>query len=303
MNYLLQNKFAGPRGVPTVNITEQEYQAIENAWNTILQFKSFTETYRIVLESYRHVEKAKHDAELDFILYDKLGHQDFSDKRVLLNSAIIGYFSSSRLFRDSTNKILNKLLDIDSRKKFNKFKSDIFETQPEIRFIEAFRNYSQHFNGPISEMTIHLFLEDKSKAGASDLVTSLSINVKQEALLKDNRFNKEALKDMPEIIDIILCIRFHMEGVWLLHNYVITNHSSYASLSREILDNYIKRFENETKENSIALYAIATDQTSSQYKEVPLLLYLDDERLAAINKLADLTNLHKRYITGKIIKK
>ncbi len=54
-----------------------------------MRFYDFTENYQVVVESYRNVEKAKHDAELDHILYSRFGYDDLCNDRVILNSLII----------------------------------------------------------------------------------------------------------------------------------------------------------------------------------------------------------------------
>lgn len=55
-----------------IKINENEFQGLKQARDTINYFFNLTENYRVVVESYRAVERAKHDAELDHILYRRL---------------------------------------------------------------------------------------------------------------------------------------------------------------------------------------------------------------------------------------
>ena len=103
MDYYLQKPALGKN--KRIEITENEFNKLKLAKDILTNFFSLTENYRVVVESYRAVEKAKHDAELDHILYSRLGYDDFSDSRVALNSPIVGYLASARYFLDSTDKI------------------------------------------------------------------------------------------------------------------------------------------------------------------------------------------------------
>ena len=120
-----------------IEITEKKFNEIKLAKDTLMNFFSLTENYRVLVESYRAVEKAKHDAELNHILYGGLGYDDFSDARVFLNSPIVGYLSSARYFLDSTDKILPKILSQPQVESFNKFRNNIYDSNCEYRFIEG----------------------------------------------------------------------------------------------------------------------------------------------------------------------
>jgi hypothetical protein len=252
------------------------------------------------VESYRLVEKAKHDAELDHILRSRLGYEDLLDSRVGLNSPIVGYLASARLFLDSTDKTLPELLGPESIDSFKQLKGGIYDGSAEYRFIEALRNYVQHRKLPIHAVTYHDFVEDGSNTHESNLVTSLSLKSDRETLGKDKKFKKDALKGLPETVDIIACIRFHMEGLWQLHDYLITTHSSVAGRAREQMSKYIERYIAETRDTALGLNAVATDAVSGPCETVPVLLDWDDARLATLAKLGNLRNLHRRYVSGKI---
>ncbi len=127
-----------------IKIDENEFQNLVRAKELISYFIKLTENYRVVVESFRAVERAKHDVELDHILYSKLSYKDFSDARVAVNSPIVGYLASARYFIDSTDKILSKFLSAEQVESFNQFRSQIYDTINEYRFVEALRNYVQH---------------------------------------------------------------------------------------------------------------------------------------------------------------
>ena len=168
----------------TVEISEKEFYSIKQAWETITHISSLTENYRVVVESYRNVEKAKHDVELDHILYFDLGHDAFSDVRVKLNAPIVGYLASSRYFLDSTDRILQKILEQTHINSFNKFRSEIYDSHSQYRFVEELRNYVQHRGLPIDGTSFNNYVEDKENIKTSDKVTALSLYAERKKSTK-----------------------------------------------------------------------------------------------------------------------
>jgi len=286
----------------TVGITEKEFYELQQAKGVLANFYSLTENYRVVVESYRTVEKAKHDAELDQILYSKFGYDDFSDARVALNSPIVGYLASSRYFIDSTDKILPEILSPAQVESFSKFCSNIYDSICEYRFVEALRNYVQHRELPVHTITYHNYVEDMNNIKTSDKVTSLSLRATRQTLQNDKKFKKAALKGMPEAIDIIYCIRFHMEGIWKMHDYLLQSHFEIADNARAIVLSAIAQFEKNTGEKSFGLHAVAQKTENEVSEKIPLFLDYDDARRTALKRIGNLNNLHKRYVTGKIQK-
>ncbi len=296
-DYFLQGRI-GRRS--RVSITPEKFRELQRATETLSHFLKITQTYRVVLESYRAVEQAKHDAELNYILHTKAPYRSSLESTVVLNSAIVGYLASARLFLDSTEKLIKILLDEESIAAFNHIRTGMYDGSVEYRFIEALRNYVQHRDLPVHLLTYRSFVEDQSDIRECDLVTCLSIRANREALRKDSGFKRSALEGLPDVIDIIDCIRFHMEGMWQLHNHLVTEHASLASAARAQIAATIQQFAEETKDNPVGLEATAGDPESPSRERVPLLLDWDDARIVAVGELGDLTNLHKRYITGKI---
>ncbi len=138
-----------------IEITENKFNKLKQAKDILMRFYDFTENYQVIVESYRKVEKAKHDAELDHIIYSIFGYDDLCNDRVILNSLFIGYLASARYFLDSTNRILTKILSLAEVTSFNEFRSSIYNSTKEYRFVEALRNHAHHRGYPIHTLTNH----------------------------------------------------------------------------------------------------------------------------------------------------
>jgi hypothetical protein len=263
------------------------------------KFFSFTENYRVVVESYREVERAKHEAEMDHMLYSNFGYENSADPRVALNAPIVGYLSSARYFLDATDKFVSKVLTDDEASKYKKLRSKIYDDDCHYAFIEALRNYVQHRELPIHTITYHNFIEDKENHKTSDMVTCLSLIAAKKTLSKDKKFKQSALEYLPEQISIVGCIRHHMEGIWRLHTHLMKEHAGIPKAARESVASAISRYETETADRSLGLHALAYESEFDTQESVPMLLDWDDARIDAEKRIGNLNNLHKRYVTGK----
>jgi hypothetical protein len=300
MKYSLQILALGQKDV--VEINSETFAELKRAKDILTTFFDLTENYRVLVETYRQVERTKHEVELDHIVYSKHGYEDSADVRVLLSAPMLGYFASSRYFLDSTDKLLPSILSEHDVQAFEAMRSELYNTLPEYRFIEALRNYSQHRELPLHTVTLHNFIEDTKKHDTSDLVTSLSLIADREILCHDDKFKKTALNDMPEKINLIQCLRVHMEALWRQHSFLIEKHSATAEGARARIKEAIDLFTEITGHDTVGLHAVAKDEKEQIVDEVPLLLQWDDARRIVLRRAGNLNNLHRRYVTGKIQK-
>jgi hypothetical protein len=184
-----------------------------------------------------------------------------------------------------------------------RFSVIFYDRSQEYRFIEALRNYSQHRALPLNNIVLHNYLEDGGQRDTSDIVTCLSLLAEKKVLLSDDKFKKSVLDAMPEEIDIIECLRGHMEGLWRQHDFVIKTHSRIADIARETLDQAIEHFKEQTGETPLGLHAFVEDKEGHQVETFSLLIDWDDARRAVVKSCGNLNNLQRRYVTGKIQRK
>jgi hypothetical protein len=285
-----------------VNITAEEFKALEKAQNVLSGFSNLTENYRIVLDAYNRVETVSHETALNHIIYGFSAYSGVLDTRVVINSALIGYLAAARYFLDSTDKLLPHLLQPSDVSAFNKFRSEYYDANKEYCFIEALRNHVQHRDLPVDGIKYHNFVEDTKKHSVSDLVTAVSLYVMREKLEADEKFKKQALTDMPGEIDVIQCTRSHMAGLWALHDYLLKNHGVLAANARNVVGQARDKFNATINGSLLGLHAVAATDDGVIKEQVPLLLDWDDARLQFLKNVGNLKNLQKRYVSGKIQK-
>ncbi|MDI1314885.1 hypothetical protein [Prosthecobacter sp.] len=282
-----------------VELSEDEFLTIKASKHKLESLFKMVEDYRIVVESYRTVEASQFEAAFSHILYSRAGYNDESETRVLLSSRIVAYLSCARYFIDSTDKTISSILSKEDVLKFKAFRSEIYDSVKEYRFIEALRNYSQHREVPIDSIHFHSGYENKNDRSKSDIVNVLSIGTHKASLAADPKFKKMALDGMPEIINLVQAIRCHMEGLWGIHDYLNKCTDSIAQSSRFVIESAISRFEKEIKADSLGLYAFAQLSEVEVKDKVPMLLDWDDARKLAIQSMCPLKDLGRTYVTSK----
>lgn len=285
------------------NIFKDKFKELKHAKETIDSFQKFITDYQLVVESFRNLEEAKFKAEIGHVLNSKLSYKDFFKMRVFLGTPTISYLSSSRYFLDSLNKITKDTLSEELYRSYSDLRSKIYEDSIGYRFIEALRNYSQHTDLPFHTTTYHNFLEDKNNPKSTNHVTAISLYAIKEKLLKDKKFKKEVLNDHPEKIDIILNIRYHLEGLYKQFDFLKDRFLAVGETSREILDNITSEMQTKTEKKIFKLDAFAAESDDTTIERVPIVTNWYEATKESMKELGNLTNLHKRYVTGKIIEK
>lgn len=299
MNYWLRLPFLG--GSHTLPITKDHFEQLAASKKRLLLISSFVENYRVVLDSYRTIETSLHKQSLNQQTLGFSFYKESLDTRVKLNSAYIGYLSAMRYFHDWSDRNLKEVLSHDQVKSFQTFRLNLRDSTPNYRFIEALRNYAQHRELPIEGIKYHHFVENTDDNENTDIVTAITTYISKQKLSKDKKFNKAALADMPDTINIVHCIRTHMNGIWKLYNYFFENYSKVATDSRKIIEESRNRFAKEFDGSLLGLEA-NSEKNGTIVDAIPLLLNWDDARIEAQKEIGNLNNLHRRYVSGKILK-
>ncbi len=282
-----------------LEITESAFRNIVSSRQNLSLFSSFTENYRVTLDSYRRVEINQYELALDHVLFGYSPYKGFLDAKVTLSSAVMGYLTAARYFHDWADKNLKIMIGDQSFQDFDKSRSDFYDSNPEYQFIEALRNYVQHRSLPIEAIKYHNFVEDRKNHENSDIATASSLYSDREKLREDKKFKKTVLSGMPEKINIIQCVRCHMSGIWKIHDLVISRNGKRADEARKVIETHRDRFSAEVGGNLIGLHAVS-EKDGTIVDQLPLLLDWDDARRDALKQTGNLTNLSRRYVTGKI---
>lgn len=302
MQYYL--KYFSSHFVPQkVSLSIDEFTALKEAKEKLSDLLKFAENYSVLIESYRRVELAKFELELDHLLYGLPDYLDFFKARVALNGPISGYLSCSRYYLDSSKQILKSLLGDTGFEDFIKLTNNKYDTNLGYRFAEALRNYAQHNELPIETIYFNNFVESDKNIEDSHLVTSVSLYASNRKLNEDKGFKRSILKDYPEQIDLMECIRMHLEGLWEIQNHYNAIMNRLTEKYRAVFNTFISKFQNETQTNYSNFLACEENTDGEIVQNFTITAAWDDARQQALAKFGNLINLRKKYITGRIREK
>ena len=82
--HFLQVLAIGPH--KRVEIDAKQFEVLKSSKRILEEFSDFTENYRVVVEAYKEVERAKHETELNEILYAKFSYLHSAEIRVSLSA-------------------------------------------------------------------------------------------------------------------------------------------------------------------------------------------------------------------------
>jgi hypothetical protein len=173
MKYFLRKQELGHANL--LDITKEEFDSIVRSRNALQLFSNFTENYRVVLESYKNLEKSMFETQLDYATTLSPSYEVAFESRIALNAALISYLTASRLFHHTSDQLLPRIIGDPSFKVFKDFRFKIYDTQKEYRLIEALRNHVQHKALPIETIKYPTSLDDKKNHETSDIFVTMSL--------------------------------------------------------------------------------------------------------------------------------
>jgi hypothetical protein len=297
MKYLLSKMTAG--NVPEIEISEETYFAYKEARNVLRNCLAIEEIYEILISSYIELEKQILAYSTSSMIRNQFDYSDMFHIRLGLNVCFVNLLSSARLYVDQLYQYVRECLpqieDVASGVK--RFFQAEFDECLEYRFMEGLRNYVQHRGLPIHWITPVLKWTDLSELGFLECYTE--IGSLKPILAEDTVFKKGVLEELPEKVDLKAFTRRYVESLSNVH-------ASTRELIKESVEHSRRRMEDahgqykQVYAESLGLSAYILSDDEKLIEEVPLILDWDDIRVKLQEQNRKLTNLHKRYVTGKI---
>lgn len=163
-----------------------------------------------------------------------------------------------------------------------------------FKFVESLRNHIQHYGLPVHNFSSHMHWDNEFE----HLEHQCLLFATKESLSKDKRFNKKALRQQPEEINLIKTIRLYIESLSTLHNNIRKVIRKAVNNARAIIEGNIERYTRETNHDGIGISAIhAFDGRLADRHS--LLLEWDNIRIDLEQKNQQLYNLHKQHVTNR----
>lgn len=297
MRYSLRKVALG--NIPEIDITAEEYSRYEKARKILSNALAIEEKYEIVVSNYLDFEKQILDTTTSYMVREHLDYSDFFDVRLGFNIRLVNLLTAVRLYVDQLSQNVRDCIpsDPNAENVVKTMFSKEYDENKEYRFMEALRNYVQHRGIPVHRTQQGRRWTRSKSDGFLEYSMELASHLSR--LEEDSKFKKSVLAELDEKIDLKIGVRCYLESISNVHESARNLISESVTSARELIEEAHRQYTSVYNGSLVGLSACAcTDE--GQISSIPLLLDWDDVRLKLQKRNRKLTNLRKRYVTGRI---
>ncbi len=291
-----------------LEISEQRYHAIKNAYDFLLSCLNFEKKYDILLENYNEFEMALLRITTNAMIFMDFNYHNFQDELNLINRHIINLLASGRTYIETIKHHVNTISSIDDNISINVNEeiSKIYDNNISYRAIEALRNYALHRDFPIQALShnqewINFDTPDKKLRFAT------SPKIITTKLLEDNKFKRTIAHELNRIskeIDVKLLLREYITCISELHcttrnetaGRTTFHESAYLEMQRDFLESF------PSEKSTVGLAAVYRESQYSYTRKVEIFPDHCEYRRHFEAKNRRITNMVSRYASSEIVK-
>jgi len=283
-----------------ITITAEEFDSIKNAKRILSAGLSIEEKYEVLLGNYEDLEKEIVNTSIDSMLNRPRKHNDFRIYMAKFNKRMTNLLTASCLYVDHVKHHVSEITMKSSeiKCKVNRLFSDKYNKYIEYRFMEALRDYVQHRGFPVHYINLQSWVIDVNDPKGK-VAHTIDFSSQKRILEEDRKFKKTILPELNDNIDLKMATRKYMECFSEIQPEIRQIVSGNLTQARQLIEDYITRFNEKFNQQTKALSAIASDDDRNEVDELDLLLDWDDLRVDLADKNRVLKNLSRTYVTGE----
>jgi hypothetical protein len=286
-----------------IEISEDDFNALQEARSMILLLSSFEEKFMLVLENYEELEQEMIALSLHRMIFEDRSNPTFIDNLRLLNRRFANLLTTCRLYKDHSAHHVSTIYGKDSKqfKDYAQLHSKYYEQNAGYRTMEAARNFLQHRSLIISGITYKIDRE-KEENHESHLAV---INLNTHRLREEGGFKSTILLELETIatdkgnVDIRPLVREYISSLVEIHLELRKLFEDVATKFDTMILDTINRLNSLANENNDSVYVVAYKGENEISKEVPLLRDFIERRHRIVNK----TRYIKLHSTSYVISK
>lgn len=296
MEYFLRLGTLG--ACPTLNIDSERFSLLKSSRHILSEALAIEEEYEMVISNYIDLEKESISVSISHMTRNYRGYVDSFDVRLALNRRFMNLLTSVRLYTDKLASHCVACLPKENgvEERVNLLFSTAYDKSFDYRFMDALRNYIQHYGTAVHRVMFGgrwTSLDDKGL-----LEFSSSFTAEKRFIASDGHFKKQVLDEMPDKVDLISASRGYIEALSSIHINARQMISKSVNGARASIQVAIDDYKSAYKKDFVGLTAYMFDGDSKR-DEVLVFLNWDDIRLELEKRNLQLLNLKKRYATGR----
>lgn len=286
---------------PTLPIDNQRFSLLKASRTILSEALEFEEEYEMMISNYIDLEKESLNALISYGVLTHRGHADFFDARLALNRRLLNLLTSVRLYSDRLTAHCFACLPEETgiKERVESLRVTEYERNFDYRFMDALRNYIQHYGTAIHQVMFGERLIPPHINGLIEIYSSFS--AEKKVLASDPHFKKQILNEMPDKVDLISASRGYIESLSSIHINVRQMTTKSVKEARSLIQTAIDDYRAVYKKDLVALNAYVFDE-KTKIDEILLFLNWDDMRIHLQERNKQLKNLKKSYVTGQIKK-
>lgn len=286
-------------GTPEIEIEETLFRSCKESKVVLGSCLSIEEKYEILISNYLELENQILQIATSNMVRGRIDYSVFFDLRLVLNMRVVNLLTSARLYVDQLYTDVRKCLPNhrDPKVDVKALLSEQYDNNPQYRFMEALRNYTQHQGLAVHWTSLPSRWTELGENG--QLEYTLEFGTQREILSEDGNFKKQVLTEIPEQINLKLAVRSYIESMSNVHNSVRELISDSVLHARSVIDAAYDRYKCVYDGSLIGLSIYKNDGLKN-VEGVALVREWDDIRVQLQARNARLVNLNKRYATGKL---
>jgi hypothetical protein len=287
---------------PELLIDNEKYSLLRESKRILGEAFKIEEEYEMVVLNYIDLEKEAINFSISYMVRTYRGYIDHFDARIALNIRLMNLLTSIRLYKDRLSTHCGACLPQETgvKERVDLLFSTEYDNNFDFRFMEALRNYSQHYDTPVHVSGFGGRRTSLDDSGQFEYYSNFTVT--KQLLISDGHFKRPILDEMPDEVNLISASRGYIEAVSSVHDSVRKMISDSVKKARSLIQSTLDDYKAIYKKDIIGLNAYAFDG-DKEMDEISLFLNWDDIRIQLIKRNNQLGNLKKRYVTGQIQKK
>lgn len=290
---------------PKVPIEREEHDAILHAWRALAIVAEIEDEWECLIQNYAELEMEMLRSAMHRMVFSQQSRDEMHDSRLNFTRRLSSLLHSCRAYLYHTPHLLDSISSTAFSKPFKVFTNEAYDSVFSYRFMEALRNFAQHYGLPIhgttfdNSWTIEIHDGVKRKGVQRHVVTA---HVNIDRLRADKEFKRSILSHLaPEVerVDVATATREYMEALGGVHGKLRECMAEATRDWKQTVRQAIKRYADIHDGNAIALCVgeFAEDEPISK-------THIFDDMISRIERMmmrnANLTNLPKRYVTNEL---
>lgn len=283
-------------------IDQSIFDALKDSRELLYSARVIEEKYDLLIQNYLEFEQEVLSKLVENMVTNQIGYDDFYELRSVLNRRIVNFLTSAKLYSDQIQKHVNTCMNDCVNEKVKDFFRDEYDTNFEYRFMEALRNYVQHYCLAVHHITMNSSWERDVEPFQQ--VNKIKICALKSELVLDKSFKRGVLNEMDNEVDLLRAIRVYMSSFGGIHNKIRRLICDNVNIARDLVQKTIDDYRLIDTGDVIGLNAYSvegSDPFSLPIETCPVMLDWDDVRLNLQRRNDGVTNLGKRYVSGSCI--